>query len=418
VDVDLPLAASGLDSLAAVELKQAVEEATGVSLSLADLLEGMTLRELEGRVTPHPLALSPIPSPLPGEGEKQRGSEEATGEHPLSWNQRSLWFLHRLAPESSAYNIAGAARLAGSSAEGLGRAIQALVDRHPMLRVTFADMPGAPVQRVAERSEAAFEIVEASGWSDAEVQARLQAEAYRPFDLAAGPLLRVVVLRRGEEVFLAFAVHHVVADFWSMAVLARELGALAAGETLPPPAALYTDFARRQQQMLASAAGERLWEHWRERLAGTPQLDLPTDRPRQPVQTLRGDARTLSPSLERAEAVQRLAAAQGVTPFVALLAAWQAVLSRWSGQEVFLTGAPMAGRWIDERAREWNEVVGYFVNLVPLRADLSGDLSVRELMARTRGTVLDALAHSPSPCSPSACSRSATSAGRRWSRPC
>ncbi|HSK80382.1 MAG TPA: AMP-binding protein, partial [Thermoanaerobaculia bacterium] len=136
VDPDLPLSASGLDSLAAVELAQAVEEAAGVSLPLADLLSGMTLRELERRVAaelfpsqdPHPLAPSPIRTPTrPGEGEPP------SFEHPLSWNQRSLWFLNRLAPESSAYNIAGAARLIGSSPEALGRALEALVDRHPML---------------------------------------------------------------------------------------------------------------------------------------------------------------------------------------------------------------------------------------------------------------------------------------------
>ncbi|HKH48755.1 MAG TPA: amino acid adenylation domain-containing protein, partial [Thermoanaerobaculia bacterium] len=396
VDPDLPLSASGLDSLAAVELKQAVEEAVGVSLNLADLLEGMTLRELEGRVAaepspsldPHPLAPSPTRThALPGEGEPP------SFEHPLSWNQRSLWFLHRLAPESSAYNIAGAARLEGVSSEALGRALQELVDRHPMLRATFADTPGGPVQRVAERAVAAYEVVEATGWSDSEVMARLQVEAYRPFDLATGPLLRAVLVRRGEEAFLAFAVHHVAADFWSMAVLARELGALLAGEDLAPLAALYTDFALRQERMLESPVGERLWEHWRERLEGAPQLDLPTDRPRRPVQSLRGGSRTLLPSLERAEAVHRLAAGHGCTPFVALLAAWQVVLSRWSGQEEFLTGAPMAGR----SGREWAEVVGYFVNLVPLRADLTGDLAVRELMARTRGTVLDALGHQDLP---------------------
>ncbi|HKV13291.1 MAG TPA: AMP-binding protein, partial [Thermoanaerobaculia bacterium] len=138
VDPDLPLSASGLDSLAAVELKQAVEEATGVSLPLADLLEGMTLRELEQRVIGREVAAAPL----------SRGTGEAVGEHPLSWNQRSLWFLHRLAPESPAYNIAGAARLESASPEALARAFQALVDRHPMLRATFAE---GPVQRVAER---------------------------------------------------------------------------------------------------------------------------------------------------------------------------------------------------------------------------------------------------------------------------
>ncbi len=305
VDADVPLSASGLDSLAAVELKQAVEEVAGVSLPLTDLLEGMTLRELERWVAGSEATAAMGVQPPAGTGK-------AAGEHPLSWNQRSLWFLHRLAPESSAYNIAGAARLGPVSAEALGRALQGLVDRHPMLRATFADTPSGPVQRVAERGEAAFEVVDAAGWSDAEVHARLHAEAFLPFDLAAGPLLRAVLLRRGDEAFLALAVHHVAADFWSMAVLARELGALVAGETLPAPVALYTDFARRQERMLESPAGERLWEHWREGLAGTPQLDLPTDRPRRLERALRGGSRMLPPSMERAEAVHRLAAAHGL----------------------------------------------------------------------------------------------------------
>jgi amino acid adenylation domain-containing protein/non-ribosomal peptide synthase protein (TIGR01720 family) len=389
IDPDLPLAASGLDSLAAVELQGAVEEAAGVTLSLAELLEGMTLRELEQRVAGGMRVRTAIEA-LPETGAA------AAGEHPLSWNQRSLWFLHRLAPEGAAYNLAGAARLGAVSAEtseALGRALQALVERHPMLRATFEDGPDGPVQRVAARGEAAFAVVAADGWSDAEVAARLQAEAHRPFDLAAGPLLRAALLRRGEEAFLVLAVHHVAADFWSLAVLARELGELMAGETLPLPSALYTDFARRQESRLASPAGERLWEHWRERLEGVPQLDLPTDRPRRPVQSLRGGARTLPPAPERTAALQRLATAHGCTPFVALLAAWQALLSRWSGQEAFLAGAPMAGR----SSREWGEVVGYFVNLVPLRADLTGDPEVGELMARTRAIVLDALAHQDLP---------------------
>ncbi len=384
IDADLPLSSTGLDSLAAVELKHRVEEVAGFSLPFTDLLEGMTLRELARRVAGgETMAAMQLP---PGTGE-------AVGEHALSWNQRSLWFLHRLAPESSAYNIAGAARLGPVSSEALNRALQGLVDRHPMLRATFADTPEGPVQRVGERGVAGFEAVDADGWSDAEVDTRLHAEAYRPFDLATGPLLRAVLLRRGGETFLALAVHHIAADFWSMALLAREFGALVAGEAPSPPAALYIDFARRQERMLESSEGERLWEHWRERLTGTPQLDLPTDRQRRPVQGLRGGGRTLPPSPERAEAVHRLAATYVCTPFVALLAAWQAVLSRWSGQEEFIAGAPMAGR----SAREWGEVVGYFVNLVPLRADLSGDPAVRDLMARTRGTVLDALAHQDLP---------------------
>ncbi|HSF39893.1 MAG TPA: amino acid adenylation domain-containing protein, partial [Thermoanaerobaculia bacterium] len=383
IDPDRPLTAFGLDSLAAIEWKHAVEAGTGVSLPITDLLDGMTLAEAARRVAGGTESAE-------GETAEPEGAE--TGEHPLSWGQRSLWFLYRLAPESAAYNIAGAARLVGVDAEALHRALAGLVDRHPALRATFSAVSGEPVQRIAGRAEAAFTRVDAAGWSGEEVRRRLHEEAFRPFDLETGPVLRAALLTRGGEAFFVLAVHHIAADFWSMAVLAEELGALLAGEAPPRPAALYTGHARRQERLLAGPRGERLWEHWRERLSGAPPLDLPTDRPRPPVRTFRGGTALSMPSPER-EAARRIAAAHGVTPYVALLAAFQALLARWSGQEDFVTGSPTAGR----SAPGFERVVGYFVNPVPLRAGLSGDPAAGELLARTRATVLDALEHQDLP---------------------
>ena len=264
-----------------------------------------------------------------------------------------------------------------------------------MLRATFAETPGGPVQRVAERGAAAFEVVDATGWSDAEVHARLHAEAFRPFDLAAGPLLRAVLLRRGDEAFLALAVHHIAADFWSMAVLARELGALAMRGrpcSLRRPCTPTSPAGR--SGLLEGPAGERLWEHWRERLAGTPRLDLPTDRLRRPVRALRGGVADASP----------LGGAGGGDP-PARRRPWLHALRR-AARRLAGRALPLErpGGIPDRRPHgrpllpaRWADVVGYFVNLVPLRADLSGDPAVGELMARTRGTVLDALAHQDLP---------------------
>jgi amino acid adenylation domain-containing protein len=384
VDPDHPLSALGLDSLAAVELKQTIEAGTGILLSIPELLEGMSLREAEQRIA------NGAPAQMARTREE---AGEAIGEHLLSWNQHSLWFLHQRARESSAYNIAGAARLTGIGATSLGQVLQGLMDRHPMLRATFFETANGPIQRVAEWTEADFVHIDATGWSDEEILRRLQRESFRPFDLASGPPLRAALLERGSETFLSLAVHHIVADFWSMAVLIRELGILYAGGTLPRPGGLYLDYARRQERLLAEARGELLWEHWRERLAEARQLDLPTDRPRLPVQALRGSAQAVPPSPKRSEAVHRFAAIHGCTPFVALLTAWEALLGRWSGQEDFLLGAPTAGR----SAREWADVVGYFVNPVILRADLSGDPTVSELLARAQATTLDALEHQELP---------------------
>ncbi|HSF41300.1 MAG TPA: non-ribosomal peptide synthase/polyketide synthase [Thermoanaerobaculia bacterium] len=383
IDPDRPLTAFGLDSLAAIEWRHAVLSATGVALPMADLLEGMTLREAAERVA--------AGAPEEREEEAPGAGGPETGEHPLSWGQRSLWFLDRLAPESAAYVIAGAARIVGDGdAETLARAVQGLVDRHPVLRATIASVSGEPVLRVASRAEAGLVRLDASGWSAEEVSRRLHEEAFRPFDLEHGPVLRAALLERGDERLLVLSVHHIAADFWSMAVLARDLGALCRGEDPPRPEALYTDFARRQERRLESPWGERLWEHWRERLSGAPALDLPTDRPRPPLQTFRGGTRTARLG---AEAVHALAASHGSTPFVVLLAAFQALLGRWSGQEDFLVGSPTSGRI----GSDLDSVVGYFVNPVALRADLSGDPAVGELLARTRATVIDALTHQELP---------------------
>ena len=398
LDPERPLTGFGLDSLVAVELKNAVEDEVGVALPIAGLLEGMSLREAALRI------VDPAVAGAPDEMEIVPGP--AAGEHPLSWGQRSLWFLHRLAPESAAYNIAGAARLApGTDRAALARALQLLVDRHPGLRATFASTPEGAVQRIAERADVALLREDARGWSEEELLARLRQEAFRPFDLERGPVFRAALFEREEGDRLALAVHHVAADFWSLAVMARELGALylafhkndgeAAG--LPEPALHYTDFARWQERRLEGPWGEALWEHWRRRLAGSPPLDLATDRPRPPAQTFRGAEARLRLGRERTDRLQALAAAHGSTLFVALLAAWQALLGRHASQDDFLVGSPTTGRSASGLGGRLAGVVGYFVNLVALRADLAGDPAVPELLERARGAALDALEHADFP---------------------
>ncbi|HVR96609.1 MAG TPA: amino acid adenylation domain-containing protein [Thermoanaerobaculia bacterium] len=384
-----PLTALGLDSLAAAQLKAEIETAFGVTVPLAGLLEGCGTAALAD------LALAG------GEKEEDLPGIEAAGldgDQPLSAGQKALWFLYRLAPASVAYNIAGAARLrsdVGAGTDELRRAFQTLVDRHPMLRVTFAEGPDGPVQRVAPAVEVAFLEEDAAGWSEEELRRRLHEEAFRPFDLERGPVFRVALFRRGEERLLAVAVHHIAADLGSLAVLVRELGVLLrdGGAALPSLDLTPFDYARWQERFLAGPEGERLWEHWRQRLAGVAPLDLPTDRPRPAVPSFRGGARgeRLDPQL--AAAVRELARSQGCTLFMTLLAAWQTLLARYSGQDDFAVGAPTAGRSSERLAG----LVGYFVQPVALRADLSGDPPVTEALARARRTALDAFAHQEFP---------------------
>ncbi len=375
---DEPLTGLGLDSLSAIQLQAAVETATGVPLPLSELLAGCGFGSLVERVLAGLETVSPALPALPESGPE----ESDTGELPLSPGQEAIWVLHRLAPTGTAYHIAGAARLIPAvEPERLGRALQTLVDRHPALRATFAAGPDGPVQSVVEHAAVTFHAVDTADIADIgadELRARIREEAFRPFDLENGPVFRAALF--GDV--LQVSVDHVAADFWSLAVLVRELGLLLAGAELPPaPAGRYAEWLRESRKPV----DEGLWASWRDRLEGVPPLDLPTDRPRPPVPTWTGGTRTVRLGPGPTAKLRALARASGCTPFMLLLTGFQALLARYSRQEDFLVGAPTSGR-----TGRYAGLVGYLANPVALRADLSGDPTVPEHLARVRATALEA----------------------------
>jgi amino acid adenylation domain-containing protein len=391
IEEAVPLTALGLDSLRAIELQQGLAADLGIDLPLALFLEGASLAELVEA------ALSAREQPARG-GRIHPAAGAETGDHPASHGQRGLWFLHQMAPGSGAANIAVAARLLGAvDLELLQRCLAALVERHPALRTTFAAPGGEPVQRVHRHLPVDWQEEDAAGWGEPRLAERLAAAAWAPFDLAAGPLVRVRAFPGAPGgTTLVLAVHHSVADLWSFAVLVRELRALLAGARagsavpLPPLPLRYSDFARWQERMLAGPEGERLWAFWSARLAGSlPRLDLPADRPRPPLQTYRGNARALRLTPAASGGLRSLGRAQGTTLSVLLLAAWETLLHRHTGQEELCVGSPAAGR-VDPAL---SGVVGSFVNPVVLRADLAGDPAWGELLARTRREMTAALEH-------------------------
>ena len=322
--------------------------------------------------------------------------------HPLSYNQQGIWFLSQLAPESMVYNVSFAARIASElDVPALRRSFQALVDRHPCLRTTFSVRSGKPAQRIDQGAKVHFEELDASAWSRDEIEPRLTDEAHRPFDLEQGPLLRVSVFKRSaQEHYLLLVVHHIVIDFWSLSILLNELGTLYPAEaagwraTLPPLDLQYSDYVRWQSEMLAGAEGERLWAYWQKQLAGQlPVLDLPTDRPRQPIQTHRGGSHDFVLNDELSGRLKALAKAQGATLYVVMLAAFQAMLHYLSGQDDLVVGSPVVGR---SRA-EFEQIVGLFTNPVFLRVNFSGNPTFEEFVSHVRQTVLAALEHQDYP---------------------
>ncbi|MCY1077884.1 non-ribosomal peptide synthetase [Archangium lansingense] len=390
--MDVPLTRYGLDSLRAMEVRGSLELALGASLPVTALLRGPSVQELADILLVRPVqqAETPLAPQTPEETP------------PLSEGQRALWFLQRMSPESTAYHVVRAARIRSQlDVPALERAFQALVARHPSLRAVFPEENGAPVPRFVAPSGPLLQVEEATGWSEAQVKTRLDAEAHRPFELERGPLMRVLLLTRGpNEHVLLLALHHIITDFWSLGVMVEELGALYTAETgglagvLPALSPEPVEATRVLSAQLAGPKGEALRSFWKARLGGElPLLSLPTDHPRPRLQSFRGDSLPFHVGPELARSVNALARDLGATPYMVLLAAFFAFLRRYTGQDELIVGAPTAGRTRPELLR----LVGYLVNPVALRASIPQGTTFRELVSQVRSTVLEALEHQDMP---------------------
>jgi amino acid adenylation domain-containing protein len=316
-------------------------------------------------------------------------------ECPLSHGQRALWFLNRLAPASSAFNVVFAARvLSRIDPAGLRRAFQSLLDRHAALRTTYFEREGDPRQRIHGRLTVHFEQIDVSTWTDQALYDRLAAEARRPFDLEHGPVLRVSLFSRSEsEHFLALTIHHIAVDGWSLWICLDELRILYSAESAGVKAALslpvwqYPDYIRWQEELIGGPEGKKLWAYWEEKLAGEiPVLNLPTDRPRPLTQTFRGASHFFKLDEVLTKKLKSFAQAQRTTLYTLLLTAFQVLLHRYTGQEDILVGSPSSGR----QRRELEGIVGYCVNPIVLRSKLAGDPPLKVLLNQVRETVLDA----------------------------
>ncbi len=413
----------GGHSLLATQVTARLREALGVEIPLRDLFEAPVLSDLAARVQAgiqelrRSGAAPPAPPLLPMSPALREG------DLPLSFAQQRLWFIDRVQPGSPLYNIAAALRVEGPLDPAvLARCLGEIVRRHEALRTVFAAREGTPAQGIQPARTFLLPVVDLSALPESAREDRARslaaAEAGRPFDLGnlsglnGGPLLRGLLLRlaAGDHA-VVLTMHHIASDGWSMGVLVREVAALypalsegTAGRPSPLPElpVQYADFAVWQRSWLKGEILEQEIAFWRRQLAGLPPLlELPTDRPRPAVQSSRGATRPVLLPADLVRQIETLGRREGATLFMVLLAGFQTLLARFSGQDDLAVGSPVAGR----THRELEPLIGFFVNTLVLRGDLTGNLpggragtpTFRELLGRVRETALAAWLHQDVP---------------------
>jgi amino acid adenylation domain-containing protein len=388
----------GGHSLLATQLLARLRQVLNVEVALKDFLEEPTVARLAGMVA-HALADGSTLQ-APPLLRADRGAPL-----PASFAQQRLWFLDQLEPGRASYHIPVAVRLVGRlDSSVLEQALNEVVHRHEVLRTTLVSDGGIPRQVIAERLALPLAVEDLSRLPEDEREpyalSRIRDEAERPFDLARGPLVRARLLRLSEREFIAMVtMHHAISDGWSIGILIQELSALyqAFQSGLPSPLALpaiqYADYAVWQRNWLQGAVLEVQLVYWKNQLAGLPDLELPTDRPRPTAASQRGGERSTTLPKAFLEAARALGRHEGATLYMTLLAAFQVLLSRYSRQEDIAVGTPIAGR----TRPELEGLIGFFVNTLVVRGDLSGNPGFRDLLRRIRRTAIEAFTHQDLP---------------------
>ncbi|MFI8195223.1 amino acid adenylation domain-containing protein [Streptomyces sp. NPDC085942] len=394
IDPAAGLGELGLDSLLAMELRARVHAELGVALPVVALLSGTPAGELAAQLHDGLTALAAADDGDGATGPVALHTDER--EYPLTQNQKALWFLKHLNPDGYAYNIGGAVEVnVALEPDLMFDAVRRLIARHPALRTTFHLVDGQAVQRVSEDAASDLALFDVQGEDWETIHATIVQEYRKPYDLAHDPLVRFRLFKRAPDRWIIMkAVHHIVSDAISTFTFIDELlsvyEALRRNQEpqLPPVEARYLDFLNQQNTFLAGPEAAGMLDYWRAHLpAEVPLLDLPVDKPRPAVQTHNGASEFFVLDDELSARVHTLARAHGVTPFMVLLSAYYLLLHRYSGQDHIVVGSPVTGR----TRQDFASVYGYFVNPLPLHADLSDDPTVAELLQQVRRTVLGGL---------------------------
>jgi Condensation domain len=382
----------------AFELKNSLEVNFGLSVAISELLQDISIEELTRQIlteidisssnSPQPRGLKPLPR---------------QGQVPLCLAQERLWFLEQLEPGNPFYNVAIAIQLSGTLDVGLlQQSLNEIIKRHESLRTSFVSVAGQPVQKIHLNLGVKLAIVDFTNLeSRKSLDNLILEETQKPFDLSQAPLLRSQLLCLAEdEHFLLLTMHHIISDGWSVGILIQELAevyqSIREGKAFPLDELpiQYADFAYWQRQELQQELLKTQLNYWKQQLSGNISiLELPTDKPRPVTQTFTGKKHNLALSEHVGIAVKNLGQSEGVTLFLTLLTVFEILLYSWSNQEDIIIGTPVIGRYHPETQK----LIGFFINTLVLRTDLSGNPTFRELLKRVKKVVLEAYDHQDVP---------------------
>ena len=384
----------GGHSLVAIRLLSRIRRSFGVELAVRELFEAPRLADLARHIEVSLKTERRLPPPIEPLLRDRR--------FPLSFSQQRLWFLQELEPRSTAYHQPGALHFRGPfQIAHFRRAVHAIVERHESLRTVFPAAEGEAWQKILPPSSLEVPLLDVTGLDpaarDTWLLELIHREGARPFDMAQGPLLRILVVRLdAEHHVLCFNLHHIISDGWSVGILVAELAAFygGAGAELPELPVQYPDYAQWQREWLRDDVLEDLVGYWRERLTGAPDLvEISLDRPRPALQSYRGETRRHELSVDLSRALEEFSRHHSVTLYITLLCAFKSLLRRYGAGTDLVVGTHIANR----NQHEIEGLIGFFVNALVLRTDLSGRLTLIEALERVRETVLGAFSHQELP---------------------
>ena len=385
----------GGHSVLATQIISRVRDVFHVELPLRSIFESPTVNELSKKIGPRKTAETP---PLQ--------HAVRTGRLPLSYAQQRLWFLDQLVPGTPVYNIPAAVRLPCEiNVDALRQSLNEIIRRHETLRTTIAIVDGEPIQVVAPDLKLALPLIDLQELPktkrEAESRRLAKEQAEGPFDLAQGPLMRALLLQPDQEEYvLLLTMHHIISDNWSIIVFFEELSALYEAFIAGRPSPLlklpiqYQDYAVWQRDELQRDALDAQVDYWKGQLAGAPHvLELPTDWPRPSIVSFRAERQSLTLSKSLVNAVRTMSQRESVTTFMTLLAVFNVLLHRYTGQDDILVGSPIANR----TRTETEYLIGLFLNNLVLRTRFSDDSDFRQLLAQVRDVALGAYANQDVP---------------------